>query len=89
MEWTVTQQRRGLQQEEPLKLMPRLEPVIHSPARLLQHQPVLRLDKARLHLRDQLRQLSLGVQVFTHRQGGQEGFGEVHQRVLQRPAAQR
>ncbi|MOA40677.1 hypothetical protein D3C78_1625740 [compost metagenome] len=88
MQRRAAQGRRGVQQEIPFELMPRFKPVIHSPQRLLHHHPVLRVDEALLHGGAQRHECRLDGQVLAHRQGGQEGFGQVHQRVLQGACAE-
>ena len=59
----LAQQWRRLQQKEPLELMARLKPVIHSAQRFLHHHAVLAVDEAHL----------LNISVAEKRQG--MGFG--------------
>ncbi|MNJ45790.1 hypothetical protein D3C77_409000 [compost metagenome] len=68
--------------------MARLKPVIHSPARLLQHHAVFVIDEVLLHGFGQRQQGGFHLGIVTYGVGCQESFGQVHQRVLQRPAAQ-
>ncbi|RMO64729.1 hypothetical protein ALQ29_05613 [Pseudomonas marginalis pv. marginalis] len=84
MQRRTAQYRRRLQQEEPLELVPRLEPVIHRAQRFFHHYAVLAVDEALLHGRRQRQQGCLHLGVFTHGEGGEEAFGQMHQGILQR-----
>ncbi|PAV72350.1 hypothetical protein WR25_06673 [Diploscapter pachys] len=88
MQRSTAQQPGSVEQVEPFELVARLEPDIHSPARLLQHQAMGRFDELRLQRFAQLQQRLANVVVLTYGQHLQEGLGQVHLRVLQRAAAQ-
>ncbi|MNF88512.1 hypothetical protein D3C84_710090 [compost metagenome] len=66
--------------------MARFEPVIHSAAWFLQHHPVFGIDEVLLHGFGQRLQGIFYCLVIAYREGREERFSQMHQRILQRAA---